>query len=340
MKRLGLTLFNVLLLLAAIAQDTVQTPKPIVEQKTWGNIFSSFRYETNTRYSAFEMPTALIGYSAKTDRFKGTLVLDVSRTTGEIAVNDTSGNPLTVSYREGSNYTVFLKMAELKYTLNDIVDFKMGQLLNTQYLTTQDKFWGYRYVYFTYQEVHRYGNPADFGIQTDIKIGNKALLQLSVTNGEGPFRYQDSEGKMLYAFNAEWFPLKGLILKLYSDYAPSPDTTSEANWRQANSLFAGFNAEKFKIGSELNWVRNYKFLNNNDFWGISSFVSITFNPKWALFYRHDYINRSAIMNVSKANYMICGIQYQPLDNLQCSVNLRSLDFDNNAMLFFSVGGKF
>ncbi len=326
----------------ANSQDTLPaTPNP-VETKLWANIFASYYYNLkgNNPINGFEMPTALLGYSAETQQFKGTLIFDVARTTGDINVSDSLGNLFIVRYREGSSYTVFLKMAELKYSPTSYISLKFGQLLNTQYLTTQDKFWGYRYVYFTFQEIHRYGNPADFGFQSDINLQNKALFQISVTNGDGPFRYQDNNGKLLFASNVEWYPVSGAILKIYADYAPASEQIMEAPYKSTLAAFAGYKTNRLRIGTEFSQVTNYKFGNNRKYWGYSSFASVKLIQEFDVFARHDYINQSAPLNLSKAHFFIGGLQYQPLEKLQCALSIRYLNTTKESLLFFSAGGKF
>lgn len=347
MKKIFTLILGVILVYSnsTIAQDSLAKAQTIeVKQKIWATIFASYYTTVKGEYkpkSAFEMPTALFGYSATfSDKLKATLIYDVTRTTNAIKVTDENGDPMNVSYNEGSKYTAFLKMAEIKYSPARFIDLRIGQLLNTQYLTTQDKFWGYRYIYFTYQEVHRYGNPADFGAQVDLKYGDKLLNQISVTNGDGPFKSQDENGKFLYSNNLEIYPVKGLILKLYADYSPESDTAKLAKDKYAFSAFAGFKTDKFRVAVEYNKVVNYGYRENTDYYGVSTFGSYTINPKFDVLVRYDYINRSFPLNLEKAHLIIAGVQYQPMKNLLCSVNLRNLSPADRLMVYGSFGITF
>ncbi|MGE0078030.1 MAG: hypothetical protein AB7S48_09240 [Bacteroidales bacterium] len=347
MKRLRLAIILVLCFSSGslLAQDSLVTNLNIeVKHKVWATILTS--YYTTIKgdvkpKSAFEMPTALFGYSATfSNQLKATLIYDVSRTTNDINATDQDGNPLNISFNEGSKYTAYLKMAEIKYSPASFIDLRIGQLLNTQYLTTQDKFWGYRYIYFTYQEVHRYGNPADFGAQVDLKYGDKLLNQISVTNGEGPFKKQDENGKFLYSNNLEVYPVKGLILKLYADYSPKSDTAKLAKDKYAISAFAGYKTNKFRVAVEYNKVFNYGYRENSDYYGFSTFGSYTINPKFDVLVRYDYINRSATLDIEKSHLIIAGLQYQPIKNLLCSVNVRNLSPSDKLMVYGSFGITF
>lgn len=346
MRELALFSLSIILAIRVLAQDSVsvKVDERELNQKGWANIFTAYYTTIHGSYqpkSAFEMPTALLGYSATlSDRFKATLIYDVTRTTNAITVTDSLGKPLKVTYNEGSRYTAFLKMAEIRYSPVSFLDLRIGQLLNTQYLTTQDKFWGYRYIYFTFQEVHRYGNPADFGVQVDLKFSGRMLTQLSVTNGDGPFKQQDSEAKFLYSLNLEYYPLKGAIVKVYSDFSPAPQTIPNAFDRSVLSVFAGYKAERYRLAFEYNAVKNYGFTSNSDFWGLSSFISLSVSPKFDVLARYDYINRSAPQNLSHEHFLLAGVQYNPIKNLNCSVNLRHLGGSERTSIYFSFGASF
>ncbi|MCK5169551.1 MAG: hypothetical protein KAQ75_06710, partial [Bacteroidales bacterium] len=265
------------------------------------------------------------------------IIFDVTRTTKDIVVTDTStGAPLNVSYFEGSRYTAFLKMAEIKYSINENLDLKAGQLLNTQYLTFIDKFWAYRYIYVTFQEAYRFGNPADFGMQLDFK-NEKYLNSISVVNGEGPFRHQDENGTLLISNNLQYYPVKGLTLKLYADYAPSPDETTSIS-KSAISAFIGYKHENYRIGGEYNYVRNYGFMDGIDYYGASLYGTYKLKDNLELLARWDYINQS--IYVKERNFIIIGYQYQPVKNYFMSINIRHLMPDGNTQLYVNLGIKF
>jgi hypothetical protein len=350
MKKLAFVLLGIIFFIfstkgvAANDNDTIkkfQEPEEVTH-KVFATIFASY-YSGNSKVvpkSAFEMPTALLGYTASfSNKLKATLIYDVTRTSSNFTINNGTTN-LEINYFEGSKYTAYLKMAEIMYSVNDFIDFRIGQLLNTQYLTTQDKFWGYRYIYFTFQEVHRFGNPADFGAQIDFKYGDKILNQVSVTNGEGPFRHQDLNGKFLYSNNLELRPIKGLILKLYTDYSPVSDDLTDTEDKYAISAFVGYKAEQFKAAIEYNKVYNYGYKSNNGFYGFSTFGSYSLNSKVDLLARYDYINKSTVMDLDKGHFVLAGIQFKLHKNLNFSVNYRLLNPVEKQWIYSSFGVSF
>ena len=219
-----------------------------------------------------------IGYFNQiSEKVSGKIMLDVTRTTNFTAEKDSLGKVIIADYFEGSKYTAYLKMAEIKWDINEYFALRVGELLSTQYLTFQDKFWGYRYIDVTYQEKFRLGNPADFGAQFDFKYKDKLLNQFSIVNGEGPFRHQDQNSKFIYSNNIQYYPTDRITLKLYTDYGPSPDTGSGKSAKSVITGFAGYKTEKFRVGGEYTYIYNYGFNNNTDYYGFSIYGSVVIN---------------------------------------------------------------
>jgi len=341
-NKIGFCIFLLLVGFASFSNDSIPVDgkKQLVKQKIFGQIFSSFYYGASDNIepkSAFEMPTALFGYSSIiAEKVKATLIYDVTRTTN-FRFADTSG---ISNYFEGSKYTAFLKMAEIQYSINKNINFKIGQLLNTQYLTVQDKFWGYRYIYFTYQEVHRYGMPADFGAQLDLKYKDKIKNQISIVNGEGPFRHQDVNAQFIISNNIEVYPIDGLILKLYTDFSPTKDTSLLAKDKSVVSGFAGYKSDKYKIGLEYNSVNNYGYTENSDYFGFSGYAGYFLNDKTDILIRYDFINKSKTFNIENGSFILAGFQYMPVNNFFCSLNVRALFPEEKYWLYASFGVKF
>ncbi|HZK08843.1 MAG TPA: hypothetical protein VFC92_11655 [Bacteroidales bacterium] len=319
------------------AQTAADTLVPPVSRGTvFGQIFADFKYnlkaiEEEPR-AAFRFNQGILGYKHDLNQHvSGKIMLDVTRTTHFTHLPDALG----VEYFEGSKYTAYLKMAEIKWQMSPHFTLRFGQLLNTQYLTVQDVFWGFRYVEVTLQEKFRMGAPADFGAQLDVQPHENVLVQLSVTNGEGPFRYQDQQGKMLYAANVQATPVEGLILKLYADYAPAPTATKDD--KSVISFFSGFRQKQFMLGAEYSHINNLDFENTKDVDAFSVFGSVLFAPKFTLLARWDRYHSAATNNI---DYLLGGIQYEPLQHFTIAVNGRYYSAKEQAMLLASFGLKF
>jgi len=184
------------------------------------------------------------------------------------------------------------------------------------------------------------GQPADFGVQFDVKVKDKFLNQFSVVNGEGPFRHQDPNGKFIFSDNIQVSPVKNLTLKLYGDYGPAIDTGSAYGDRWVISFFAGYKTSKFRIGGEYDYVNNYLWLNGKDYSGFSVFGGWNFIGKIDVLARWDYLQIKTLTDTDHLNYYIIGFQYEPVKMFTTSVNFRYLSFEELPFIYASFGLKF
>ena len=310
----------------------------------FAQIFMGFRYGLKDTYkpqAAFEFNQGIIGYFHQiAPNVSGKIMFDVTRTTNFDNVTDSSYQSLVSTYFEGSKYTAYLKMAEIRWDINDHLALRAGQLLNTQYLTFQDPFWGYRYIDVTFQERFRLGMPADFGVQLDVKAGEKFLNQFSVVNGEGPFRYQDINGKFIFSNNIQYSPVEGLTLKLYGDYGPAIDTGAAYGDKWVVSFFAGYKTDRFRVGGEYDHVNNQKWENGFDQSGFSVFAGWNFYGKFDLLARWDHLRVTKPDQNQSLNYFIAGFQYEPVKMFTMSANFRYLSEDKLPFVYANIGLKF
>jgi len=337
------------LIFSQSAQDVTKDK----ESYPFGQIYTGFRYAFKDTYkpqAAFEFNQGIIGYFHQlSPQVSGKIMFDVTRTTSITSITDSSGQNLKVTYFEGSKYTAYLKMAEIKWDITDYLAMRVGQLLNTQYLTFIDPFWGYRYIDVTLQERYpvtgqpvypRLGQPADFGIQLDAKVKDRFLNQFSVVNGEGPFRSQDINGKFIFSNNIQFVPVKNLTLKLYGDYGPAIDTGEVYGDKWVVSFFAGYKTAKFRIGGEYDFVNNFSWKEGHDYSGFSVFGGWNFIGKFDVLARWDYLEKRIAGNRDVYNYYIVGFQYEPVKMFTTSVNFRYLSHEEIPFIYASFGLKF
>lgn len=318
--------------------QTESTNSPEFKSSWFANIFTAFWYSPGNRSvpsKGFELSTGLLGYRAEWgDRARATIIYDVYRTTGDIVVTDQSADTLNASWFRGSDYTGFLKMAQIDFSINSWLELSVGQLLNQQYLTYQDRFWGFRYISTTFQELYRFGSPADFGARITFRPGSSLATSLNIVNGNGPFRVQGSDGKLQYAANIEWSPTASYILKLYADHMAAAGKPG----RNAVSFFTGYKTDEWRLGFEANMVNNH--LNNEslDMKGVSTYGAVRFAEGWHFLARHDYIVKS--VSIEQAHYIITGLEYEPYKGLFTSLNWRYLTEGNVSWVYASFGAKF
>lgn len=327
------------IMLGQSAQDVEKDKKSYA----FGQIYAAFRYglkkTDNQPQAAFEFNQGIIGYFHQlSPKVSGKIMLDVTRTTN--LTLDSAGQSMVVNYFEGSKYTAYLKMAEIKWDINRTFTLRVGQLLNTQYLTFQDPFWGYRYVDVTFQERFRLGQPADFGVQLDVKAGEKFLNQFSVVNGEGPFRHQDLNGKFIFSNNIQYSPVPNFTLKLYADYGPAIDTGAAYGDKWVVSFFAGYKTSRFRVGAEYDFVNNYNWSEGRDHSGFSVFGGWNFYKNFDVLARWDHLQVQTPAEQDRLDYLILGLQYEPVRMFTTSINFRYLSEDELPFLYASFGLKF
>ncbi len=330
-----------IILLGQNSSQVIDKPK---SSYAFGQIYACFHYTLNDNFkpkAAFDFNQGIIGYRHQlADNLSGIIIYDVTRTTNLYDFHDSLGNPISYDYFEGSKYTAYLKMAEIKWDINDLFSFRVGQLLNTQYLTFQDKFWGYRYVDVTYQEKFRLGMPADFGAQLDFKWKDKLINQFSVVNGEGPFRYQDMNGKFIYANNIQYYPTDRVTLKLYADYGPARDTGAGFADKSVLSGFAGYKIDRFRIGAEYTYIFNHNYNDGTDYYGFSVYSGYVLNDYFQLLGRWDHLDLKTLDTTTGTNYYIVGFQYEPVKPFTTALTFRYFSEGDIPLIYASFGLKF
>jgi hypothetical protein len=335
-------LLTLLLLPFSLFSQSSQDVSKDKNSYAFGQIYAGFHYCFEDAYkpqAAFDFNQGIIGYFHQlAPKVSGKIMFDVTRTTN-IAF-DSAGQSLVETYFEGSKYTAYLKMAEIKWDITDFLALRFGQLLNTQYLTFQDPFWGYRYIDVTFQEKYRLGQPADFGIQVDLKAGDKFLNQFSVVNGEGPFRYQDLNSKFIFSNNIQYSPVKNLTLKLYADYGPSVQNDTAYGDKWVISGFVGYKTGRYRVGAEYDFVNNYTWANGKDVSGFSLFAGWNFIGKFDVVARWDHLQVKMPDMTDKLDYYIAGIQYEPVKMFTTALNFRYISEDQLPFIYANFGLKF
>lgn len=311
---ISLTIFIFFFQLCNAQTDSIKLKPPIVFGSIYPGFVTALSNNAKPNY-AFEMNTALVGF--KTDiahKVNTILIYDVTKTTGDINVTDSNGTSQNVSFFKGSDYTAFLKQAEINWKPTKHIELAMGQLLNEQYLTVQDKFWGYRYVAFTFQERYKFGNQADFGFRMTY-VNEKLRISAGIFNGEGPLYKQDINGRLMYALNAEYRPNEHFIFKIYGDIYPSPLIN-----KQCLSVFIAYKTEKYRLAIEGCNTQNDKWNELSDYIGFSGFFSYKIADKWNIFIREDYLEKSLLYNNTSISFL--GTQYEPVKNFNIALNYR------------------
>ena len=327
------TLFVIIMLLGLTAFSQNETKYP--QQKFFGSLYTGFFYDfarVNTPVTGFQVSTALVGMKSQVaENISVKIIYDVTRTTSDIKVFDTAGNNLNVLYFEGSHYTAFLKMAEVDWEFAPGFEINAGQLLNQQYLTLQDRFWGYRFVAVTMQEMFRFGSPADFGIRFTKHFGKKGSFSLGAVNGDGPFKLQDNDGSLLYFQNMQYRP-GNFIFQWYGDFINMKNVMH-------NSFFAGYKKDRKRIGVEYDRIDSLMVEKNNYTEGISIYGSVDINEKIDVFFRTDWLSAVPKYGIKNEYKIIPGINYHK-NTFNTAVDLQYFTGTGSAMVYWHFGVRF
>ena len=313
--------------MASWSQEKTEEEKP--KGKVTGKVFANYHFDASSdeeQTSAFELTRAYLGYKYKfNDKFSATILLDAGKGSG------------------GSDYSVFIKNAKLDYKATKWLILS-GGVIGMVHYKVQEKFWGYRYLYKSFADEHKFGSSADLGAMAAMKVAKGLTLDLLVVNGEGYKKLQDPKGKNRYGVNLVYKPNSNITLKAYYDTMKGIDVDDEdENTIVSNiAFFAGYNIkDKFRIGAEYNLLKVAETYKNaakgKDLQGLSFYSTYVINEKWYVFGRYDDLSSNALDGETMDwNYsddgstIIGGVEFKPTKNVNTSVNYRHTDYKDSA----------
>jgi len=163
-----LTLFFLLMVVSSIlviAQDSSSEFKP--SGKAFIKVFTNYHstFSAESVHNEFEIQRAYFGYGFKfSENFSGKVTLDV-------------GSPGVGKL----DLTAYLKNAYFQYK-KDQLSVKFGMIGLSQF-GMQEKQWGGRYLYKSFQDQHKFGSSADLGIHAAYKLHKMFSIDASILNG-------------------------------------------------------------------------------------------------------------------------------------------------------------
>lgn len=277
--------------------------------------------------SAFEIERAYLGYDySLNDKFSAKILMDVGKD-------------------NGSDYTFFLKAAQVDYKANDWAKFSVGMIALNQ-MNDQEKNWDKRYIYRSFQDANGFGATADLGFNSELKLHKTVTMNLFVLNGEGFKKVQDLYGKYKIGGNIVYQPTNTLTFKVYYSEQESKrliGATIVENPTVKNiALFAGYDLNKLKFGAEYNKMFDARRFTDaaldHDLSGFSIYSTYSINEKFDVFGRYDFLESNKIgsstnnWNVNNdGNTIILGAQYSPIKGLRSSLNYRLMNYKLNTI---------
>ena len=290
-----------LLLFASIgtrAQDAEPQGTAIVQIFT--NFHSGFGSVNDDR--GFELDRSYLGYEysfGKGVSVKG--VLDIGQSKD---IND-------------YHHFAYIKNALVKWNI-DHLTLQGGMIGMTQF-SYQEKFWGYRYIYKSFQDQYKFGSSADLGISASWQIAKWIEADVVIANGEGYKVVQVDDG-LLYGLGTTIKPFKGMSLRLYAGLNEGVDDQKDIiNY----AMFAGYKHKYFSLGVEYNIMRNNRRVNGQNLCGFSMYASGTINHWLDLYARADGLMSSNDWNKKNDEVVvIAGAQFKLSKYVKIAPNFR------------------
>ena len=248
-----------------MAQKSTEEPQGKAIVQVFGNFHAGFGDDRNDR--GFELDRSYLGYQY--DLGKGLQVKGVM----DIGQSDDVNDYHRIAY---------IKNAQISWKSGDLT--LTGGLISTTQFNMQEKFWGYRYIMKSFQDLYKFGNSADLGISASYKFNDCLSADAIVVNGEGYKKIQKNDG-LMYGLGATLTPIKGLSMRIYYGLNEASEEGSENIQNMAT--FIGYKGNGFSLGAEYNRIWNAKYSKGNDYDGFSFYGNAKLNGKTDLYLRYD-----------------------------------------------------
>ena len=266
------TLLNYVKSQTFIDEDFEQTGKLLFK------VFANFHADVSgdeVNNSAFEIRRAYLGYAHDFNK----------KLTGQV-IFDAGLNGHT------NRYGAFLKIAGLTWRITDKFTINGGMISPKQF-KTQERFWGYRYLYKSYQDEYKFGYSADLGMTAEYKFNKIVSADIGFFNGEGYKNIQLEYGDFRGTVGVTVRPIEALEFRAYYDIMNNNDTSLTDDYRQDQSTLSFYLGakitDKFRLAGEYNYQKNYRNVDQHDLFGYSFYSTYTFNKKFEIFARVDIL---------------------------------------------------
>lgn len=224
----------------------------------------------------------------------------------------------------GSMNTMYVKVANLRYTPNDRWAIEGGAINQNNYIPFET-FWGYRFIAETYQDRYFALPSTDIGVCAYYKAGKMFSLDGAITNGEGPRIDQDNFGKIKLAAGLNFYPTEHIVTRVFFHQKSFGEPGLTAKEHLLNA-YAGYQYnDKFRIGAEFIYVDGYAGVPGLRTYGGTAFGVLTLYKSLKFMTRFDRLNvigngQSAVIVPVSGNAIISGLLVSPIKGITLCLN--------------------
>lgn len=313
------TFLSIIMVLALLSVANAQTEKKEAFGKPFVKVFTNFHssFSDGENQNMFQITRAYFGYEYHFDQyFSGKLTLDV-------------GNPGMGSLQQ----TAFLKTAYLQYKKDG---FSVGLgLLGLVQFKEQEAIWGYRYIYKSFQDEHKYNASADLGMVIKYDFSDIVSADFSLTNGEG-YKTVVVDSVLRTGLGVTLKPVKNFTFRAYYDFIKKFEVS-----QQSIALFAAYSDKSFSLGAEYNRFLNAKNVDNKNLNGYSFYTTYKTKKSSKFFARYDLLSSNEISgtnwNLNKdGSLIILGFEFSPAKGVKISPNYQGWNPKDDAKKILSA----
>lgn len=335
MQRLLFLIFTLYISINLYSQDSLQF-KPSGKIIARGFFDYSKGFGSANKESGFDLTRAFLGYN-----YQITPTLQA-----QVIIDGASGK------NENGKLEPYVRNAFIRWKDKGF-DISVGEIGLLQF-STQEKYWRYRYVLKSFQDLNKMAPSVDLGVTAQYTINNFLSADVSLTNGEG-YKKIEQNNSNRYALGLNVKPTKETLFRVYADIyndgedlrdkLPEDLTSAKYSDQKTIALFAGYQTSIISAGIEYNYLFNKGFIKDKNYYGYSVYGSYKFAKNWSFYARYDWLdskNPSEFVkpwNDLDGQLMIMGVEYQPLKQLKISPNIRNINPNRNKSeqyLFVSV----
>ena len=282
-------------------QSTKEEPKGKAIIQVFSNFHTGFGQNNDDR--GFELDRSYLGYQY--DLGKGLQVKAVM----DVGQSDDVNDYHRIAYIKNAQIT----WKTSNWTLN-------GGLISTTQFNMQEKFWGYRYIMKSFQDLYKFGSSADLGISAAYKFNDWLSADAIVVNGEGYKKIQKNDG-LMYGLGATLTPVKGLSMRVYYGLNEGADNNKEN--KQNLATFIGYKGDSFSIGAEYNLYKNDGNVKGNDMSGFSIYGTTNLSKNTSIYARYDNLSSKDNWNEAKEeSAWMAGVQFKIGKYVKLAPNFR------------------